>query len=201
MAERTCIVSRQVHDSTEGLIRFVSNPEGNVVPDIRNRLPGRGVWVTAKASMVHEAQAKNLFARGLKRQVRVAPDLVQAVDDALCQAALGALGFAKKAGQCITGQDKVESAIRNGKALGVLHAIDGAEDGLRKLNQAAHAAWAEKETKRGPVQIKRVFTSMQMNLALGATHVIHAAITKGDAGNNCMKCVVKLDEYRDMEPS
>ena len=44
--ERTCIVTRRAAAPAE-LIRFVVAPDGEVVADLKGRLPGRGAWVTA----------------------------------------------------------------------------------------------------------------------------------------------------------
>ena len=115
----------------------------------------------------------------------------------LLEAALGALGFARKAGQCITGADKVNNMIRTGHALAVLHATDGSGDGLRKLKQAVHAAGLEGRQ----VQVWRIFSNAQMNMALGASNVIHAALNTGGAARNCASRVAELANYREMEPS
>ena len=197
MAERTCIVTRLVGDPSE-LIRFVAGPDGQIVPDLKGNLPGRGVWVTAKKSLVAEAVKKLQFARGLKKSVITSPDLPDLVEDLLRDAALGALGFSKKAGECLTGSGKVEGSIRAGRAIGVLHANDGAEDGLRKLSQATFSV----EEQGGPrIKIWRVFSSSQMNMAFGATNVIHAALIEGGAARNCLHRVIQLSKYREMEPS
>jgi len=197
MVERTCIVTRTVC-SPEKLIRFVAGPDGMVVPDIKNKLPGRGVWVTAERELVNQAVKNKLFARGLKTQIKADENLGQMVDDLLTQTALGALGFAKKAGETLTGAGKVDDAVRSGKTIAILHAHDGAEDGLRKLTQAAHAAG---EIRKRKVKVWRIFSSDEMNMALGATNVIHAALMKGGAAENCLLRVAQLTEYRGMEPS
>lgn len=77
-ATRTCIVKREALP-TERLIRFVAAPDGTVVPDLRHRLPGRGVWVTADAAHVATAEKKRLFARGLEAEVTVEPGLADRV--------------------------------------------------------------------------------------------------------------------------
>ena len=197
MAERTCIVTREATDPAS-LIRFVAGPEGDVVPDLKRKLPGRGVWVSAKKSLVQQAVKKGLFARGLKANVKADENLADVLDSLLENQALGALGFARKAGECITGSGKVEGSIRAGKSIGILHALDGAEDGLRKLSQAAFAVHRDGGRK---TKIWRVFSSAQMNLALGATNVIHASLIEGGAGRNCLLRVKQLSEYREMEPS
>lgn len=68
--ERTCVVTRR-HNEPEAMIRFVRAPDGALTPDIRSRLPGRGVWVTARADLVAEAARKQMFARVLKAQVAI----------------------------------------------------------------------------------------------------------------------------------
>ena len=197
LAERTCIVTRQVLDPSQ-LIRFVADPEGLVVPDLKHTLPGRGAWVTAKRSLVDEAVQKAAFSRGLKQNIKADPGLGELVDKLLEKSALGALGFARKAGECVTGSGKTEDMIRSGKAIGVLHALDGSDDGLRKVSQAVHASARDGWPKIG---IWRVFNNAQLNMALGATNVIHAALGKGGAAKNCMRCVEQLSKYREMEPS
>ncbi len=197
MAERTCIVTRTV-SSPDNLIRFVAGPDGMVVPDIKNKLPGRGVWVTAKRELVDQAVKNKLFARGLKTQVKADDTLGQLVDDLLTQAALGALGFAKKAGETLTGSGNVDEAVRAAKTIAILHASDGAEDGLRKISQAAHAVG---EIRKRKVRVWRIFSSDELNMALGATNVIHAALMKGGAAENCLLRVTQLNEFRGMEPS
>ena len=197
LAERTCIVTREVMDPAD-LIRFVAGPDGSVVPDLKRNLPGRGVWVTARRSCVAQAVAKSAFARGLKARVQADENLPELVENLLLDAALAALGFARKAGQCMTGAGKVDSAIRSGQAIAALHACDGSEDGLRKLNHAVHAV---ERDGGGKIKIWRIFSSTQMNMALGASNVIHAALIEGGAARNCAVRVAKLSEYREMESS
>ncbi|MEE9315360.1 MAG: RNA-binding protein [Rhizobiaceae bacterium] len=197
MVERTCIVTREVL-KPKHLIRFVAGPDGQVIPDLKRTLPGRGVWVTAKKSLVEEACKKGAFARGLKTNAKAEPELAMLVESLIEQQALGALGFARKAGECITGSGKVEGSIRAGKAIAVLHAMDGAEDGLRKLSQAVFAV--HRDGGRD-INIWRVFSSEQLNLALGATNVIHASLMEGGASRNCLRRVMLLAKYREMETS
>ena len=77
--ERLCAATRTVRPVSE-LIRFVLAPDGHVVPDLKRKLPGRGVWVTATHEAVTQATKRKLFARGLKDQVTVDPDLADQVE-------------------------------------------------------------------------------------------------------------------------
>ncbi len=197
LTDRTCIVTREVMDPSD-LIRFVAGPNDTVVPDLKRNLPGRGVWVSARKSCIEQAVSSSAFSRGLKSKVRAEQNLPELVEKLLLEAALGALGFARKAGQCITGAGKVENLVRSGEAIAVLHAIDGSEDGLRKVNQAAHAT----ESGGGKrIRIWRIFSSTQLNIALGASNVIHAAVIEGGAARNFVSRAIQLSKYREMEPS
>src|ERR1700712_5543059 len=71
---RMCAVSREVRPINE-LIRFVVAPSGEVIPDLKRKLPGRGMWVSASRRTVAEAVRRNQFSKGFKRDVRVAPTL------------------------------------------------------------------------------------------------------------------------------
>jgi predicted RNA-binding protein YlxR (DUF448 family) len=169
--ERTCIVTRR-RGSLDALIRFVCSPEGVVAPDIRSRLPGRGVWVTARAELVAEAARKQIFARQLKASVKAEPELADEVDRLLEADCLQSLSMANKAGLVVTGYNKVAGGLEKDEVAVLLQARDGAEDGKRKIAQAARRGGSGVETVS-------LFTSSQMDLALGRTNVIHAALKNG----------------------
>jgi predicted RNA-binding protein YlxR (DUF448 family) len=196
MSERTCIVTRQAGEP-EGLLRFVASPDMAVVPDLRRKLPGRGCWVTAERGHVDEAARKNLFARALKAKVTPPADLGQMVDRLLAQSVLGSLGLARKAGQVVLGAAKVDAAVRSGRALFVLHAVEASPDGVRKIDQARRAT----VHLGGPATpAYKLFSESELGLALGGTNVIHAAVLAHDAGRAVLKRVVALDRYRGGSP-
>src|SRR6185436_1820950 len=124
---RMCAVSREVRPIDE-LIRFVVAPSGDVIPDLKRKLPGRGLWVQASRRTVAEAVRRHQFSRGFKRTVRAAATL--RVDTE-------ALPMAAKAGQVISGFAKVEGLLEQGRAEALIHASDGAADGIRKLDAIA----------------------------------------------------------------
>ena len=134
---RMCAVTRQVRPIDE-LIRFVVAPSGEVIPDLKRKLPGRGLWVSASRQAVAEAVRRNQFGKGFKRDVRVAPTLAADTEALLVRSAIEALAMAAKAGQVVSGFGKVEDALRPRQAqasIGALiHASDGAADGIRKLD-------------------------------------------------------------------
>src|SRR5690606_26646836 len=135
---RTCIVTRQ-QKPPEELIRFVPGPDGQIVPDVARRLPGRGVWVTAERGAVAEAVKRKAFARSLRRQVSVQPDLADCVERLLIKRAMDALSLANKAGLVTTGFTRIEAAIINGSVAALLHGVEAAADGVGKLNRRFRA--------------------------------------------------------------
>ncbi len=193
MNNRTCIVTR-IDGERERLIRFVAGPDGDVVPDLKQNLPGRGCWVTATRANVDLAVSKNLFARALHVQVKPAKDLGQTLDNLLVRSALGSIGLARKAGDVPLGAAKVEAAVRKGLAVAVLHALEASHDGVRKLGQARRAV----VLAGGPnIKAHKLFSESEMSLALGGTNVIHAALLAGPAGKAALKRLEALVNYRE----
>lgn len=130
--ERLCIATRQVRPVGE-LIRFVAGPDGAVAPDLKHRLPGRGVWITARRHLVEEAVRRRIFGRGLKADVTVSIDLPDELDRLLERSALNALSIAHKAGLVVLGFAKVETAIVAAPLAALIRARDAGEEGGRRL--------------------------------------------------------------------
>jgi uncharacterized protein len=195
---RMCAVSREQRPIDE-LIRFVVSPAGEVVPDIKRKLPGRGLWLTASHQTVAEAVRRHQFGKGFKRDVRVAPTLASDTEALLCRSAVEALAIAAKAGQVVSGFAKVEAALRNhlngGPIAALIHAADGAEDGIRKLDAVARQnAGNRAETPEFPVIV--ALTSAELDLALGRSNVVHAALLAGPASNTFLSRSQILVRYR-----
>lgn len=190
--ERTCVVTRRVRSPAD-MLRFVLGPDGTVVPDLRARLPGRGVWVTATAGMVEEAVRRRAFSRALKADAKASPDLAREIDAALLQDLKGALALANKAGAVTTGYTKVEVAIAKGNVTAVIHASDAALDGRRKI---AGALRKHSAGTISAVPIIDQLSSDELDMALGRVHVIHAALLTGAGGEGCLARWRRLLAYR-----
>jgi len=191
-AERFCALSREVKPVAD-LIRFVIGPDGAVVPDLKRKLPGRGVWVTATQDALAQAVKRNLFAKSFKKEVRTATDLVSQTERLLQRAALDALAIAVKAGQAVSGFTRVEAALDGEDAIALLHASDGAADGKRKLNALA---WHGSDETTDGIAIIEAFTSSQLDLALGRANVIHAALLAGDASTGFLARYRRYERFR-----
>lgn len=187
---RRCALTRE-RLPKQDLIRFVLAPSGEIVPDLKERLPGRGVWVTADHARVAEAAKRNVFARALKVQAKVPAGLADQVDRLLVKAALGALAVANKAGEVVFGTAKVEEAIAKGKVAALIHASDAADDGRRKLDGKFRAA--ARLEKPAPI---RLFSADELGLASGKTNVIHAALIQGGAAAKFLANASRAERYR-----
>jgi uncharacterized protein len=189
--ERLCVVSRQVKPVTE-MIRFVVAPQGEVVPDLKRKLPGRGIWVTAARADLAEAVRRGAFARGFGRPVKIPDGFVEATERLLERSALDALAIAGKGRQAVTGFSKVETALVRGQVVAVLHAADAAADGVRKVE----ALRKQSESEGRQIAVITLFTSGQLDLALGRPNVIHAALLAGPATETFIARSTRLDRFR-----
>lgn len=192
-SERTCIVTRR-REAPEAMIRFVRAPDGVLTPDIRSRLPGRGAWVTARAEIVAEALKRRAFSRQLKAEVSASPSLPADVDRLLETDCLQSLAMANKAGAVTAGFGKVCEALEKGAVAALLEARDGSAEGRRKLAQAARRA-ARGAGEQAPPTIS-LFDSLQLDLALGRTNVIHAALAPGGPTHAFLARCRRLAAYR-----
>lgn len=171
--ERLCAVTRMTQP-VDAMIRFVRAPDGAVIPDVKRKLPGRGLWITATRQAVADGVKRNVFARGFKTEVRPAGDLPALTERLLEQSALDALAMAGKAGLALHGAAKVENALSRGQAVAIVHAKDGAEDGKRKINAYLRGGSAD-------LPVIEAFSVEQLDLALGRANVVHAALLAGPA--------------------
>jgi predicted RNA-binding protein YlxR (DUF448 family) len=137
-SERTCIVTG-TKDVPEAMLRFAIGPDGSVVPDIRRKLPGRGVWTRLSFETVSRAAAKRAFSRAFRAKAEAPASLAETVGALLEQDALQSLSIANKAGLVVAGAFKVDSAIEAGGVAALIQASDGAADGAAKRVQALRA--------------------------------------------------------------
>jgi uncharacterized protein len=191
---RMCAVSREVRPLDE-LIRFVVAPTGEVIPDLKRKLPGRGLWISASRRSVAEAVRRHQFSKGFKRDVRVAPTLPTDTEALLVRSVTEALAMAAKAGQVVAGFGKVEDALNRNETAALIHASDGAADGIRKLDAIVRQR-GEKRGESPVMAVVNVLTSEELDLALGRSNVIHAALLAGPASKTFLSRCQMLVRYR-----
>jgi len=193
--ERTCIATG-AKGAPETMLRFALAPDGAVVPDVRRKLPGRGVWTRLSRDAVRRAAAKGVFARAFRAKAEAPAGLADTVDALLERDALQALSLANKAGLVVAGAFKVDEAIANGAVATLIEASDGAPDGVAKRAQALRAKLGE---AAGTIARINLFSSRQLDLALGKANVIHAALKSGAAGSAFLARAERLRRYRASE--
>ena len=169
--ERRCIATGEVQ-TKHGLIRFVVGPDGFIVPDLAEKLPGRGMWVEATVKSITRAATKGLFARAAGQPVQVPADLAALVEGLLVRRVVELLGLARKAGLAVAGYEKVRDWLVKGQAVLLIQAADGSERGKGKL----HPPTAEVGGKSAFIGC---LTAAELGLAFGREHVIHGALAAG----------------------
>ncbi|MGB0851785.1 MAG: RNA-binding protein [Pikeienuella sp.] len=183
--ERRCIASGE-SGPTYGKVRFVLDPDGQLVPDVAERLPGRGVWLSADRASVEKAVKKRLFSRGFKQPVEVAASLVDDLEVLLLRRAVDAVSMCRKAGVALNGFEKVRARLRADPPVGaLLAASDGAADGRGKLVPLA-----------GEARIVAVLTADELGMAFGRDSVVHASLDVGGATDRALRELDRLDALR-----
>lgn len=199
--KRRDIASGDVAD-VAGLIRFVISPDGQVTPDLLQKLPGRGLWVKASRDSLDLAVKKNLFARAAKRQVKASADLSDTVCHLLRRRCLDLLGMARREGEIISGFEKVMAAIRSGKAAWLIEATDSADDGRSKILALARAMGA-KAVGTGPSvspKLCGLFSNDELSLALGLENAVHLALVNGKRIRRWKHEVTRLSGFTPLVP-
>ena len=182
--ERRCLVTRSVADR-DRLVRFVVDPTGQVLPDIDERLPGRGIWLSAGRDVVNKAVEKRLFGRAAKRSVTVLDGLADRIEALLTRRFYDGLGLARRAGLVVMGFDQVQAVLAGSRAAVLLAAADGAEDGRRKLR---HLVPDLPLITAGP--------GHDLGAALGREHLVHAALLSGKLAARTLRDAKRLAGFR-----
>ncbi len=189
---RRCAVTRETRPEHE-LLRFVADPDGVIRFDLKRKLPGRGVWITAFKPTLAEAVKRKAFSRSLRQNVQAPVDLPHLVEDALRRDALNRLSLANKAGQVVAGFAKVAQAIDKGNSAALIHAEEAAPDGCRRLDRKFIAQGGGDDEARAE-RIFR-FPLEALSQALGRENVNHVAAFQGGAGASFIAAAMRLCQF------
>jgi predicted RNA-binding protein YlxR (DUF448 family) len=168
--QRKCIATGE-QLPPERMIRFVIGTDGDVVPDLARRLPGRGMWLRAERALVEKAVAKNLFAKAARAAVRAPADLPERIERLLLEGALSDVGRARRAGRAVSGFVKVEQSIGRGQAALLLVPEEAQGDGLDKLRSSG-------------LPIVRLGDAEALGGVFGRDQAVYVAISRDDAGGH-----------------
>ncbi len=186
VSERRCIVTGETAPKA-GLIRFVIGPDNMVYPDVLEKLPGRGMWVTASRDALDKA-GKGQFSKSAKQAVNVPDGLTDEVERQLVRRVVDLIALARKAGSAVCGFEKVKGWVSGGERVrALLQASDGSERGKTKL-------W----TPEG-ARYFGCLTAQELGLAFGRGEVVHGALASGRLSDRVVEEAVKLKSLREIE--
>jgi hypothetical protein len=162
--ERRCIGTGAIRPRKE-LIRCVIGPDGTVCPDIDEKLPGRGLWVSCDGKILAEAIRKNMFSKAARELAPCPPDLAERIHNLLRDRVLQFIGLAQRSGNCITGFSQVEPAAKAGEIAVLFIASDAGHDGAAKL-----------KNRLDTDKIYRFLTSLELGRALGHDQLVYVGL-------------------------
>ena len=201
--ERKCILSGG-HGAREALVRLAISPDGDVLPDVHARAPGRGAWIGVSRADLETALAKGKLKAALARAFKGAPlsipdDLPDRIDAALLRALTDRLGLELKGGKLLMGSERIAETARSGRVTWLAHASDAGEDGSRKLDQA----WRVGKDLEGSGLGGNVLPldRMTLSVALGRENVVHLALTDRAAADRVASALLRLRHFRGLSGS
>tara|TARA_R110002020_G_scaffold38961_1_gene116598 strand:+ start:98 stop:721 length:624 start_codon:yes stop_codon:yes gene_type:complete len=183
---RKCIATGEVQPKY-GLVRFVIGPEGQVVPDILGKLPGRGMYVAADRGALDLATKKNSFSRAAKQPAKVPENLTAEVEKQLARRVVDLISLQRKAGKAVAGYEKVKSWLQMEEAEVLIQAVDGSGRGKSKLSTPHYGhyiGW---------------LTADELGLAFGRQTVIHGALASGGLTQRVVEEAQRLKGVRGNE--
>jgi uncharacterized protein len=179
-----CLVTGEDRPKSE-LVRFVVGPDGAVVPDIDERLPGRGLWTLARRDIVAAAVARKLFARAAREAASADPGLVDRVEGLLARRCLATLGLARRAGAAVAGAEKVRALIERGACGALIIAAEASDDGRRKIAAGASGA-----------PLVAVLTETELGGVFGRESATYVAVARGGNAQRCAVDGARLSGFR-----
>ena len=185
--ERRCIATGEAQPK-RGLIRFAVSPDGLLVPDILEKLPGRGIWVSAERSALEEAVKKDLFSRAARQKVTIPDGMVDEIEQQLAKRMIEGVSMARKAGRAVAGFEKVKDWLGKDDARILLQASDGSERGKSKLYAPG-----------GKGSFFDVLTASELGLSFGRERVIHAALGFGGLTERIREDAIRLSGVRKLD--
>ncbi len=196
--ERKCILSGD-RAPREALLRLAVSPEGDVLPDVHARAPGRGAWIGVSRADLEKALADGKLKGAMARAFRGAPlaipaDLPDRISATLLRALTERLGLEMRAGLLLIGSDRIAEQARAGRVRWLGHASDAREDGCRKLDQAWRVG---SEAEGSGLQGSRLpLDRATLSVALGRDNVVHMALTQAAAAQRVAALIARLERFQ-----
>ena len=162
---RRCIATREVQPK-ERMIRFVLGPGREVVPDLAAKLPGRGMWLSARSDVLETALSRGAFTRAARGQVTLPSDLRARIEDGLRGRVRDLLGMARRAGQTVSGWQAAREWLQAGRAGLLVQAADG--------SPAERARFGGRD-----LPAVMPLTAAELGGIFGRDHAVHVVVAPG----------------------
>ena len=185
---RQCAVTRDRLEKAD-MIRFVRSPDGLAVPDVAEKLPGRGAWIRADKDTLAKAVKAGTFSRAFKAQTPLPDDIAAMVEGQLVRQCVGLLGMARKSGKVVVGFDQVRAYLKSRSPGWLIEASDGSEDGRNKVHFLAKAMYDDPRTAGA-------LSSAELGVAFGRERVIHALLQNGALARSFGTAYTRLTGFR-----
>ena len=187
--QRRCAVTR-VPGTSDTLLRFAIAPDGRILPDLQERLPGRGIWLVARREVLEKALAKNLFARAAHGPVAAPADLADQVSAGLRQRCLDLLSLARRGGHAVCGQHKVRALLERGEAAILVQAHDAADGGKRRLAALGSGLC-------DGLLIDESFTAEELGRPFGRGSSVHVAVARSGIAVKLLGALRRLRSFEE----
>lgn len=181
---RRCLVTGEELPKSE-MIRFVVGPDNQVVADLEEKLPGRGMWLSAKRNVLNTAAEKKAFSRAARQKVDVPDDFVRNAEARLAGRVMDLIGLARRAGNVVSGFEKVRAFLKEGRQGLLLAASDGARGGRDKLLAV----------RSGGIELDAL-SSAELGRALGRDNAVHAIVAPGKLAERIRREMSRLQGVR-----
>jgi len=177
-----CAVTNEVLPQAE-MIRFVIAPDGSIVADLTQKLPGVFLWVKADHATLKKAIWRNTFAAKTRQNVTIPENLLESIESGLFRLAMQTLSMAKRAGELRFGFTKVDEALRSHTAAVYVVASDAKENGREKVERLAI---------HENLPVIDEWTSAQLSASIGEENVIHMVLAHGGLTQKLLEILTKL---------
>ena len=169
----------------ENLIRFVRDVNGQVWPDLFEKLDGRGVWVSNNKAILQQVLKKQLFnSKGFGKGTKVPSDICETVENSLKMHILNLIGLANKAGNVVYGFDKIKEEAEKKKIVILFEATDGSEKEEERLQIFLPDDF-----------VVKLFTKEELGKKIGRDFCVHLAIFNGKIAENLKNEILRLQAF------
>ncbi|MCK5296279.1 MAG: RNA-binding protein [Alphaproteobacteria bacterium] len=181
---RKCIVTGRILPKEE-MIRFAVGPDNQMVPDIENRLPGRGFWLSSERNVLEKDSMATFFSKAVRKKVSVPDNFIDTLEKLLVNRCVNLLGLACKAGLVVSGFEKVREAVKGNRAETLFTASDGADNGRKKLKNLA-----------SDKKVIETLSVDELTIGLGRDNIVHVAVAKGRLAETLIRETARLELCR-----